>query len=184
MRAWSLQTAAVLAILERQLTADVAPRLQVGKQQQLAMWRGVACLIGQAHRQGPASSEAGMQFGTLKARVEMLRKPRANITPVRNARIKGSTGYRIRDAILTRDAGVCQCARCIRDGAVRLAHEVDHVVPIWAGGREADDNRASINRDCHRLKTADEAGMRARGVFDPEAWARVTLAKIAAPGGA
>ena len=121
-----------------------------------------------------------MQFGTLKARVEMLRKPRADLTPVRNARVKGSTGYRIRDAILTRDAGLCQCARCIRDGAVRLAHEVDHVVPIWAGGRESDDNRASINRECHRLKTADESGMRARGVFQAEVWAEPTLARIAA----
>lgn len=125
-----------------------------------------------------------MQFGTIKPRVEMLRAPRADLTPVRNARVRGSTGYRIRDAILTRDAGVCQCARCIRDGATRPAHEVDHVVPIWAGGRESDDNRASINRACHKLKTADEAGMRARGVFLPEVWAEPTLAKIAAPRGA
>ena len=122
-----------------------------------------------------------MQFGTLKARVEMLRKPRADLTPVRNARVKGSTGYRIRDAILTRDAGLCQCARCIRDGAIRLAHEVDHVVPIWAGGRESDDNRASINRECHRLKTADEAGMRVRRDFQAEVWAEPALARIAAP---
>ena len=125
-----------------------------------------------------------MQFGTLRPRVELLRKPRSELTPVRNARIKGSTGYRIRDAILTRDAGVCQCARCIRSGAVRPAHEVDHVVPIWAGGREADSNRAAINRGCHQAKTADESRMRSRGLFDPDAWATLTLARIAAPAGA
>jgi 5-methylcytosine-specific restriction protein A len=125
-----------------------------------------------------------MQFGTIKPRVEMLRKPRAELSPVRNARIRGSTGYRIRDQILTRDAGVCQCARCIRDGAVRLAHEVDHVVPIWAGGRESDDNRAAINRECHRMKTAAESGMRARGAFDPEPWSTPCLERIAARRGA
>jgi len=121
-----------------------------------------------------------MQFGTLKPRVELVRKPRAELTPVRNARIRGSTGYRIRDAILTRDAGVCQCARCTLAGVVKLAHEVDHIVPIWAGGREADSNRCAINRDCHRAKTADEARMRALGAFDPAAWSAPCLARIAA----
>jgi hypothetical protein len=43
------------------------------------------------------------------------------------------------------------------------ATEVDHTLPLWAGGREADDNRLSLSTDCHAKKSAREAEMRAKG---------------------
>jgi 5-methylcytosine-specific restriction enzyme A len=78
-------------------------------------------------------------------------------------RIRGSTLQAIRQRILTRDCGLCQCERCRATGAARIATLVDHIVPLWAGGRESDANRQSINAECHELKSAAEALQRARG---------------------
>jgi len=72
-------------------------------------------------------------------------------------RIRGNSWQAIRRRILARDRGVCQCSDCKRTGAVKLAHEVDHVVPLDQGGSNGDGNLQAINRDCHALKTAAEA---------------------------
>ena len=110
-----------------------------------------------------------MDFGSIKPRVAKLRPGRLQTTPVYVAR-SSRADPRIRERILSRDKGLCQCARCIRSGALLPAHQVDHVRPLWAGGTESDDNRASINVECHKLKSADEARMRACGAFDPTLW--------------
>lgn len=107
------------------------------------------------------------RLSALKPRLQAMR------TAVRghaagDERIRGSSLQVIRERILSRDCGLCQCARCKRDGAVRLASIVDHRTPLWAGGRESDENRQAISTECHDLKSAHEAGCRARGVF--EAW--------------
>ena len=83
-------------------------------------------------------------------------------------RIRGSALRSIRERILSRDCGVCQCARCKATGDTRPATIVDHIVPLWAGGREDDSNRQAINAECHDAKSAHEARCRARGSFD--AW--------------
>lgn len=115
------------------------------------------------------SRVSAMQYGSIKPGVAKLRPGRLQTTAVHAARVsRGDAGLRAR--ILTRDAGVCRCARCLQTGALRPAHEIDHVVPLWAGGAESDDNRCSINRECHKLKSADEARMRALGAFDPRLW--------------
>lgn len=82
-------------------------------------------------------------------------------------RIRGSALQQIRQRILSRDCGVCQCVRCNRTGALRPATIVDHIVPLWAGGLEHDGNRQSINDECHDDKSRHEAACRARGWFEP-----------------
>lgn len=130
---------------------------------------------------GITRQKASMRFATLKPRVGQLRKPGLQTSAVRAARATGGEWANARHRILTRDFGVCQCAMCIRHGQLRPAHEVDHVVPLWAGGAESDSNRAAINRECHKAKTAAEAAMRAAGAFDPEPWALPTLMRINPP---
>jgi 5-methylcytosine-specific restriction enzyme A len=78
-------------------------------------------------------------------------------------RIRGSAHQRIRDRIMSRDCGICCCATCQRTGALSLAHEVEHRIPLWAGGQEDDSNRYAIARDCHKVKTRCEDRMRAAG---------------------
>lgn len=64
---------------------------------------------------------------------------------------------KLRLRILKRDGYICRCDRCKEDGVVRPAHEVDHRIPKFEGGTDADDNLQAINRDCHALKTQAEA---------------------------
>jgi hypothetical protein len=102
---------------------------------------------------------------TLKPRVATLDTRRAQ-SPAATERIRGSALQTIRERILRRDCGICRCPQCVATGALRPAREVDHSVPLWAGGAEADANRLSISEGCHQAKNACEARMRAMGGYD------------------
>lgn len=103
-------------------------------------------------------------------KLQMLR-PRVATVPGRlqmaatlsTRRIRGSALQAIRERILRRDCGICRCAICSRTGAVNVAMEVEHRIPLWAGGAEDDENRYAIARDCHEAKTKCEARMRSAG---------------------
>jgi 5-methylcytosine-specific restriction enzyme A len=99
---------------------------------------------------------------TLKPRVSTLQTRRV-AQQQGTERITGNSLRKIRDRILRRDCGICQCLVCRQTGDVRPASEVDHTVPLWASGAESDDNRLSLSHDCHEAKTACEARMRAAG---------------------
>lgn len=71
-------------------------------------------------------------------------------------RIRGREGAEIRDRILSRDQGICKCRECTSLGRLMPAHQVDHRVPLFEGGREDDGNRYAINRQCHYEKTTCE----------------------------
>lgn len=51
-----------------------------------------------------------------------------------------------------------QCYQCARPGPC----DVDHITPLWAGGRHYLSNLQVLCRPCHREKTAREALLRAR----------------------
>lgn len=103
---------------------------------------------------------------TIKPRLQAL-PPRLQAHRSGDERIRGTTLQAIRRRILARDCGLCVCARCKREKAVRFASIVDHTVPLWAGGREDDGNRQSISAECHSLKSAHEDKCRAAGSFEP-----------------
>jgi hypothetical protein len=49
----------------------------------------------------------------------------------------------------------CQvCAELVDD-----LHEFDHVVPLWAGGRDHEDNLQLLCYACHGRKTRDESDL-------------------------
>lgn len=54
------------------------------------------------------------------------------------------------------------CARCLLSGRLSAAAEVDHIVPLFKGGADTDDNTQSLCTACHRIKTAEDQGYRAR----------------------
>ena len=53
------------------------------------------------------------------------------------------------------------CAECRRQGLVGFGDELDHIVPLHLGGKEADANRQWLCREHHAEKTAREASGRA-----------------------
>lgn len=106
-----------------------------------------------------------MKLQMIRPRVALLRPAGARTPAI--VRIRGNTLQRIRERVLSDACGLCQCVRCKADGVARMATIVDHVVPLWAGGPDADGNRQAISSECHELKSAHEAQCRSRGVFEP-----------------
>jgi 5-methylcytosine-specific restriction protein A len=45
------------------------------------------------------------------------------------------------------------CVTCTAEGRVRLARELDHIIPLHKGGEDTDDNSQGLCRDCHAAKT-------------------------------
>lgn len=106
-----------------------------------------------------------------KPKLQMLRPNVATLPsqgvqvakPPGTQRVRGRALQEIRERILRRDGGICRCEDCQRTGALKEAQEVEHRVPLWAGGQEDDANRYAIASDCHKAKTAREAAERVRG---------------------
>lgn len=67
----------------------------------------------------------------------------------------------MRTKVLERDEYLCMV--CKAAGRVRLAREVDHVVPLHLGGSNAMGNLQGICKPCHKLKTDGEERARDGG---------------------
>jgi 5-methylcytosine-specific restriction endonuclease McrA len=100
--------------------------------------------------------------------VQPLKAQRAPASlTTKTVRITGWKLTKIRDRILRRDRGLCQCPICKAPGAIPQAAEVvDHIDPIWEGGLEEDSpagdlNRQSLSIEHHAIKSAQEAKRRA-----------------------
>lgn len=72
----------------------------------------------------------------------------------------GRPWRRLREKVLKRDNYLCRCSECKRIGRLRVADEVDHIVPVAMGGTDAEGNLQAINRDCHKEKTRRDAQAR------------------------
>lgn len=100
-----------------------------------------------------------MPLTTLKTKVKTIETARRTAL-AGDERIRGGALQKIRERILSRDCGICQCDRCKASGDVKIATIVDHRIPLWEGGRESDENRQAINVDCHKIKSDEEAKRR------------------------
>lgn len=85
-------------------------------------------------------------------------------------RIRGARWMEIRAEVLRRDGGICRCSECARLGRLRIAHEVDHVVPLHKGGSNDPENLSAINSDCHKDKSARERGHNRRPEIGLDGW--------------
>jgi len=96
----------------------------------------------------------------LKPGVRTLDTSTAKTLTTRTVRIAGKARQIISRRIMARASGLCECDECKLLPVPRLAHEVDHVVPLWEGGAESDANRQALNSECHAKKTEAEARRR------------------------
>ena len=74
-------------------------------------------------------------------------------------RIRGRNGQSMRAAYLSAHP---LCVHCESKGIVRAATEVDHVTAFANGGSDTWDNKQSLCKPCHRVKTNDDLGYRQR----------------------
>jgi 5-methylcytosine-specific restriction protein A len=50
------------------------------------------------------------------------------------------------------------CVKCKAKGIVRMTREVDHIVPLYKGGKESPSNRQGLCTECHKEKTQVDLG--------------------------
>lgn len=62
-----------------------------------------------------------------------------------------------REAVIKSQDGACKRSYCEAP-----AVDVDHILPLWSGGTNANDNLEGLCTDCHKQKTAAEAKARAK----------------------
>jgi 5-methylcytosine-specific restriction enzyme A len=77
-------------------------------------------------------------------------------------RIRGRALQRIRARHL-RLHPLCVTCQQRTPPVVRAATQVDHILPLYKGGQETEDNRQGLCDDCHRDKTATDMGTHVRG---------------------
>lgn len=102
-----------------------------------------------------------MKLKSLPARLKTQPNRLTNGTQVGQVvRVAGSRWKRIRLEHLAEEP---LCRMCCNQERVTLANEVDHIKPLWEGGREYDrDNLQSLCSSCHIIKTTEEAKRRAK----------------------
>ena len=49
------------------------------------------------------------------------------------------------------------CRHCTAKGLSTIATEVDHVTPLYKGGKDERSNRQPLCHDCHKAKTYRDA---------------------------
>lgn len=77
-------------------------------------------------------------------------------TTSRHQRGYGRQWEKLRMQVLKRDERLCQV--CFKAGRIKLATEVDHVVPKGKGGTDSLANLQAICGPCHSAKTLLDSG--------------------------
>lgn len=106
----------------------------------------------------PLLRQEALKLTTLKPRIAQLQSRRLPILQTATPRQRGSTWMKRRAAWLSAHP-MCEC--CKPQGLVTKAQEVDHVIPLWKGGRDDETNMQSLCVTCHQVKTKREASERA-----------------------
>lgn len=97
-----------------------------------------------------------MKLTALKSTIQRL--PQRIAPALATERIRGRAAMDRRRRIMVRDRCTCQADGC---GRVTIDGQADHIVPLWQGGADADNNLQWLCTHCHAAKTAREAAARA-----------------------
>lgn len=50
------------------------------------------------------------------------------------------------------------CAHCLANGIITPSAELDHIEPIYKGGKDDWSNYQALCTECHKVKTANDMG--------------------------
>lgn len=89
-----------------------------------------------------------------KSRLASLGKSTSTVKPAKSwgSGRGGRPWRRLRDSVLVRDSYTCQCC-----GLVTKQLELDHRIPVCAGGTDDEANLQALCVSCHKDKTQRES---------------------------
>lgn len=70
-------------------------------------------------------------------------------------RIRGRKLQEIRNRVLSKNP---LCVECLKKDRIKIATQIDHIIPLYKGGLEHDSNRQTLCDECHEAKTITERG--------------------------
>ena len=79
------------------------------------------------------------------------------------ARVKGSSWVAIKKSFERYNPRLC--AECDRQGLVGNGDQLDHIMPLWAGGTNDHSNLQWLCREHHEAKTSKEVEARLNAVM-------------------
>jgi len=82
-------------------------------------------------------------------------------------RTRGRRWMAIRAGVLSESP---LCVACQRAGRIRIADEVDHILPLHKGGTDDTDNLQALCTECHADKTARDAGHARKPEIGLDGW--------------
>jgi len=82
-------------------------------------------------------------------------------------RLRGRKLQEVRKRWFERDP---LCAHCQAKGRVTIATELDHIVPLFKDGADADSNRQGLCSPCHEAKTLIDMSYRQKQRFGPDGY--------------
>lgn len=62
------------------------------------------------------------------------------------------------------------CVKCQAAGVVREWTDLDHIIPLFKGGPDTDENRQGLCDEHHRLKSAKDLGVQATQTIGADGW--------------
>ncbi len=93
----------------------------------------------------------------LGSRIAPLKARGAQVLKAGDVRLRGS-GLQARNRRLFRKNPLC--VACAAQGRVAPVDEWDHVIPLWEGGHDVEENIQGLCHGHHEQKTAEEAKRR------------------------
>lgn len=77
-------------------------------------------------------------------------------------RIRGRKGQELRRRRLAREH---LCRHCLEQGRYVASTVPDHILPLYKGGTDTEDNIQCLCEDCHTIKTARDLGYKEVATF-------------------
>ena len=83
-----------------------------------------------------------------------------NDTRTNTKRIRGYRLQKIREEHFSENP---LCVMCQAQGRTTIATDLDHIVPLYKGGKDEPENRQGLCTSCHEVKTRRDMGQSVKG---------------------
>jgi 5-methylcytosine-specific restriction protein A len=108
-----------------------------------------------------------MRLTTLKPRIPSIGSRLTQADRIEVERLRGRAAVKRRARFLEDNP---LCVHCKAKGRVTAATVPDHITALTNGGQDTEENLQALCEECHRTKTAQDMGNKARRQVGADGW--------------